>query len=128
MENFVVDAHSLAWFITQSPRLSKQAAEALRRAERAEVEVLIPTIVLAELLYIAERKKVPVSLTELLKQIRSGGGFRVVPFDLPVFEGMGKLPKTLEIHDRIIAATAEVYGAKVISKDEQIKRVVTTIW
>ena len=128
MEIFVSDAHALAWFMTQSPRLSKQAADTLRKAERVEVEVLVPTIVLAELLYVSERKKVPVSLAEILKRIGSAGGFRVVPFDLTVFERMRKLSKALEIHDRIIVATAEVYGAKVISKDEQIKKVVATIW
>lgn len=128
MEIFVADAHTLAWFIAQSPRLSKSAVEALRKAERAEVEVLVPTIVLAELLYISERKKVPVSLAEILKRIGSGGSFRVVPFDFSVFEKMRRLPKTLEIHDRIIVATAEAYAAKVISKDEQIKKVVATVW
>lgn len=128
MEIFLVDAHALAWFIAQSPRLSQSAAEVLRKGERAEVEILVPTIVLAELLYIAERKKVPVSLAEILKRIGSGGGFRVVPFDFLVFETMRRLPKSLEIHDRIIVATAQAYRAKVISQDAQIKRVITTVW
>lgn len=108
--------------------MSQSAAEVLRKGERAEVEILVPTIVLAELLYIAERKKVPVSLAEILKRISSGGGFRVVPFDFLVFETMRRLPKSLEIHDRIIVATAQAYRAKVISKDAQIKRVITTVW
>lgn len=128
MEIFVADAHALAWFITQSSRLSKRAAEVFRKAERAEVEVLVPTIVLAELLYISERKRAPVNLGEIVKRIDAGGGFRIVPFDLTVFERMGKLSQALEIHDRIIVATAEVYRAKVISKDEQIKKAVATVW
>ncbi len=65
---------------------------------------------------------------EILARISSGGRFRVVPFDFPVFERMSKLPRALEIHDRIIVATAELYGAKVITKDEQIRRIAKIHW
>ena len=130
METFIADAHSLAWFITQSHRISTQASEILRKGEDAEVEVLIPTIVLAELLYLSERKKVSVSMPEILNRVHESGGFVVVPFDWQVFDEMQRLPTHLEIHDRIIAATAKVYGGKVITKDEQLRdsAAVEIIW
>jgi predicted nucleic acid-binding protein len=128
MDTYVVDTHALAWFIARSARLSRRAAEVLRKAEQGKASVLVPTVVLAELLYISERKRVPVSLTEILNRIGSGGYFQVVPFDWAVFERMMKISKALEIHDRIIVATAKVYGAKVISKDEWIKRATAIVW
>ncbi len=128
MEIYVVDTHALAWFLARNPSLSKRAAETLRRAEKAEIEILIPTIVLAELLYISERKKTLVEIAEVLRQVSSGGSFRIVPFDFPIFDKMKRLPRNLEIHDRIIAATADFYGATVITRDTQIKQIVKTIW
>jgi len=113
METFITDAHSLAWFISQSPKISAQAVEIFRKAENADVEVLIPTIVLAELLYLSERKKISIGVAEILRLIQESSGFVVVPFDWQVFEAMQSLPTELEIHDRIIAATAKVYSGKV---------------
>jgi predicted nucleic acid-binding protein len=130
METFIADAHSLAWFITQNPKISTRAVEIFREAENADVEVLIPTIVLAELLYLSERKKISTSIAEMLRRVHESSGFVVVPFDWQIFEAMQHLPTELEIHDRIIAATAKIYGGKVITKDEQLRNTnaVEVIW
>ena len=125
METYIADAHSLVWFITQNPKISVQATEIFREAEDADVEVLIPTIVLAELLYLSERKKIPISMAEMLKRIHKSSGFVIVPFDWQIFKIMQHLPTELEIHDRIIAATAKIYGGKVITKDEQLRNTIS---
>ena len=52
METYVVDAHSLVWFIAEDERLSKPGERLLDQAEEGEVQVLIPTVVLAEITYI----------------------------------------------------------------------------
>lgn len=128
MQSFVVDAHAIAWFLAKTPNLSRKAAEILRKAERSEVEVLIPTIVLAELLYLSERKKVPVEMDGLVGRLTEATGFAIVPFDLSIFEEMLQLPQSMEIHDRVIAATGIVYGAKIITKDEEIRAIAETVW
>lgn len=90
--------------------------------------MLIPTIVLAELLYLSERKNVPVNIADIVDRLNEGAGFAVVPFDLSVFEIMLQLPRSLEIHDRVIAATGKAYMAKIITKDEEIKAIAETVW
>ena len=57
METYVVDTHALAWFISENKRLSARATQILSQAEAAEVIVLIPTLVLAELTHIAQKKE-----------------------------------------------------------------------
>jgi predicted nucleic acid-binding protein len=130
MEVYTVDAHILVWFITDDARLSKRAKRILEKAEDAEVEVLIPTIVLAEITYIAQKKKVKVSIAEVLERIEQGDGFTIVPFDFAIFRTMLQLPSEWEIHDRIIAATARCYKVKLITKDEILRGSdeVETIW
>jgi len=66
----------------------------------------------------------------MLKRIHKSSGFVVVPFDWQIFKIMQDLPTELEKHDRIIAATAKIYGGKVITKDEQLRNTtsVETIW
>ena len=63
---YVIDTHALAWLITKDKRLSLLAKQILNQAEAGEVQALIPTLVLAELDYIAQKKKVVVTLSELL--------------------------------------------------------------
>lgn len=130
MDTYVVDTHSLIWFITENHTLSKKASQILEEAEKAEVEVLIPTIVLAEITYIAQKKKVKITVNEVLERIQEGDGFMVVPFDFPIFQIVLKLSGDWEIHDRIIAATARYYGAQLITKDETLRKSskIETVW
>lgn len=130
MDTYVVDTHSLIWFITENHTLSKRASQILEEGEKAEVEVLIPTIVLAEITYIAQKKKVKITVNEVLERIQEGDGFMVVPFDFPIFQIVLKLPEDWEIHDRIIAATARYYGAQLITKDKSLRKSgkIETVW
>lgn len=125
-----MDAHSLIWFITEDDRLSKRVKYMLEQAEDAEAQVLIPTIVLAEITYIAQKKKVEITVDSILEVIEQSSGFIVVPFDFLIFQAMLQLPNTWEIHDRIIVATSRYYKAVLITRDLilQDSDQIETIW
>jgi PIN domain nuclease of toxin-antitoxin system len=130
METFVADTHALAWFLSEDDRLSATALQILSAAEAGETQVLISTLVLAELTYIAQRQRVPVTIEAALTRIEAGDGFAIVPFDLSCFQAMLGLPDQWDIHDRIIAATAIMYGAQLITRDEMLSTsgTVTVVW
>jgi len=117
METYVVDAHSLVWFIAEDDRLSLNAKQILEQAEEGEAQVLIPTVVLAEITHISRKKRVSITIDEVLDRIEQSSGFVIVPFDFPIFQTMLKLPKEWELHDLIIGATARYYRSKLITKD-----------
>ena len=54
MDTYLVDTHALAWFIADDKRLSSLVENLLNQAQEGEIQVLIPTLVLAELMHIAE--------------------------------------------------------------------------
>lgn len=130
MNAVVVDTHPLVWYFTEDPRLSARAREFLEQAEAGAVQALVPTIVLAEIAHISERKKAPVSVHEVVTTLRQENGFAVVPFDFEVFSTMLKLPAEWELHDRVIAATARYYSASLLTKDGDLRKSegVETIW
>jgi len=130
METYVVDTHSLIWFISEDDRLSERAEHLLDQAEAAEVQMLIPTIVLAEITYIAQRKKVEITIDDVLELIEQGSGFIIVPFDFLIFRTMLQLPDEWEIHDRIIGATGHYYKAMLITKDMVLSnsKEIRTVW
>lgn len=94
------------------------------------MQVLVPTLVLAEITHIAKKKTVKVGIDEVWKRIEQGDGFAVVPFDVVIFRTMLQLPDEWELHDRIIGATAQYYKAKLITKDEVLSdaQELETVW
>lgn len=126
----MVDTHALAWFISGDQRLSFKAKEILTQAENGEIQVLIPTLVMAELTHIAEKGRVTATIEELLDKINQGDGFTIVAFDFPIFQQMLSLPKDWDIHDRIITATAIYYQTTLITRDQILQDFpsVKTVW
>ncbi len=90
--------------------------------------MILPAIVLAELLRIVERGKASLSLARIVDWMGRSPTIAVVPFDLEVFAGMIGFGEGLELHDRIIAATARMVGATLISRDPAFDGLVETLW
>jgi len=126
----VIDTHGLIWHLGQSDRLPDRARKRLRDIDEGEAVGLVPVIVLAEAAYIFEKKRTKVSLTEVLEEIDSGDNYRILSFDREQLEKMVELKDVPEMHDRIIAAVADIEGAQVITKDEEMRKAesIETIW
>ncbi len=128
MNSFIADTHALAWYLTEDVQLGKNAKLIFEAAENGEATILIPTIVLAELLYIVEKKRVKVDFTNLIERIKVGKNYIALPLGLNVIEETARIQNVPELHDRIIAATARLMRAKVLAKDPHIKNAVDVIW
>lgn len=68
---YVLDTHSFVQFLTSDNKLGKNDLELLRRADICEETVIIPTVVLAEIFYICEKKKVALKVREILDKINN---------------------------------------------------------
>ncbi|MBM2826401.1 MAG: PilT domain protein [Dehalococcoidia bacterium] len=128
MALYICDTHPLVWYFTGSAMLSQRAYDIVSRGERGLDQIVIPTIVLAELLVIAEKRRAPVDLSTVVAIIHGGQGFFIQSLNWPVFEHMMLLGSDLELHDRTIAATAMLLGAPVITRDPKIGAKVPVIW
>jgi PIN domain nuclease of toxin-antitoxin system len=127
---YTADTHALVWHLTRSPLLSKRVRECFREAEQGTASIIIPTIVLAELLFIIEKKKLPLRFEELLDTLFTSLNYTVYPFDFQVLANLSKLSALPELHDRIIVATALVTGSSLLTKDRSIieAEIVRSIW
>ena len=83
--------------------------------------LIIPTIVLAEALDIAEKGRVKFDFPHMYQLIRDENEFEIVGFSQEIFEEAQRIQKIVEIHDRIIAATARFFEAGVLTKDRIIR-------
>jgi len=125
----VTDTHSIVWYFTDDPRLSRRALEVFEKTIK-EGTIIIPTVVLAEIMHIAGKGKITLTFDETLRKIDSYENFIVAALDLEILKVAEKIKVDLEMHDKLIAATALYHNASLITRDPLITKsgACTTIW
>ena len=90
----------------------------------------MPAVVLAEIMFIAKKGRVTLTFEETLKKIEGYENFDIAPLDAEILTIADKIEADLEMHDKLIVATALYYEAALITKDELVSKsgVVSTIW
>ena len=127
---YVLDTHTLVWFFTKSKNLSKRVLNILLDKNS---NLIIPTIVLAEIKYLHFKLKIPLSYEEIYFPIYMDKRCLIYPLDEEVVEN---LAPNLELHDSIICSTAQIVERKfkketyVITKDKEItkSKLVKVLW
>jgi predicted nucleic acid-binding protein len=128
---YVTDTHPFVWYLAaDDERLSPSARSVFENADSAKAVVVIPAIVLAESLYLAEKGRIKAKAVEILELVESALNYRLYPLDLSVIQIAWELKKIPEIHDRVIAATARRLGLELITDDKRIREsgYVKTLW
>jgi len=126
---YATDTHPLIWLLEGSRRLSRAARRAF---EAADVQMVIPTIVLAEIKFLSVRKRISVDVAAA-QAYAAASNCLIHPLDEMV---VARLPTVLNIHDAAIVGTAIVYrddlGEQValITKDAEITAsgLVDVVW
>lgn len=127
---YVADTHSLAWYLLDSSRLGPDADAAFRQVEQGQARLLIPAIVIAELIFIVERGKLKADIDELLRRIEASVNFEILALGAEQLRCL-KAQRTIPaMHDRFIVCEALLLGAKLITRDEEIRRagIVPVMW
>lgn len=117
-----IDTHTLIWYLDQDQhsKLSQPAITAIRKSE-IEGRIYIPLIVLAELMHISEKRRVTARFSEIHGYIRNSHNYIIVPFTEPILIAAFNL-KELELHDRLILATAVHTQTPLISRDHELRK------
>ena len=116
---YVFDTHVLIWYFIGSKRLKRKLKERIEEVRNTGGRLLVPTIVIAEALAIAEKGKVEFDFQGMYQLIKDEPEFEIVGFTPEIMEEAmhTEIP---EIHDRIIVATAKFYRAGLLTKDKII--------
>ena len=128
MTMYIADTHALVWHLARDDRLGKNARKILDDADLGGTEIVVPTIVLAEALYIS--RKVNVRFDDMMDSIQNARNYSAYPLGVNIVSTMRKLGTEYSIHDAVIVATAKILDAPVITRDEAIRRIgdVKVVW
>jgi PIN domain nuclease of toxin-antitoxin system len=124
-----VDTHSLLWYMDkgQNESLSSLALETIIRAEERGI-IYVPAIALMEALFLIEKGRFSLrgigqnkqqQAAYLLAIIEESDIYSIVPIDAELLRATIPL-KGLDIHDRLILATAILTDSALVSKDREI--------
>jgi PIN domain nuclease of toxin-antitoxin system len=125
VRRYVSDTQCLLWYTAQDHRLPKIARAAFQQAKEGATQILVPSIVLVEAVFLAERQRVPRPVLNQLMALSDapGAGICVVPLDLAVARAVADFgPAAVpELADRIIAATARALNLPLLTTDPAIE-------
>jgi PIN domain nuclease of toxin-antitoxin system len=127
--DYVTDTHSLVWYFTEDERLSQNALAAFEETIEAGLTI-ISTIVLAEVMYICQKGRLQLTFGETLARLEKYDNFEIVPLDVDTLRIASGIDAELEMHDKLIVATALYFGTPLITKDEQIRKakIIEVVW
>jgi PIN domain nuclease of toxin-antitoxin system len=127
----ILDTHAVLWSLGDSPRLSSKARNAIGEA-RQSGPIHVASITLLEVARLAAARHIVTTATldALLSSIETE--FTVLPITAAIAAATTRLPASYprDPADRIIAATALVHGATLVTADERIRKAkaVRTVW
>ena len=127
--DYVTDTHSLVWYFTDDSRLSSKALQAFQSPEEKGI-IFVPAVVLAEIMFIARKGRITLSFEDTLNRIEEREEFEIATLNAEILRTADKIEADMEMHDRLIVATALWHNASLITKDETLRElgIVSTIW
>ncbi len=127
--NYVSDTHALVWYFTNDLRLSKKALKTFEQTTYEGI-ILVPSIVLAEIIFISKKGRITLTFDETIKKIVEYKNFEIAALDSDILKIANKIEPDMEMHDKLIVATSLFYNAALITRDRNIKEsgIVSTIW
>lgn len=127
--SWVADTVAIVFRLQNRP-LGPQTALAFSQAEAGTGTVHIPALVFAEIMYLAEKGRITINLSDVFRFQNSFPGFQEYPLNGNVVVSASQITDVKDLHDRLIAGTAKALGLILLTKDQEIlaSHFVQTAW
>lgn len=111
-------------------KLGATARSIFEAAESGSVTIHIPTLVFAEILYLAEKQRIGLSLSSVIDYLQQFPNYKQYPMSLAVIQSAADITNIPELHDRLTAGTARSLHLALITNDPAIQASlhVRTVW
>ncbi len=130
MKTFVLDTHTLVWFLSAPKRLGKGARRHLSAVDRGAGRALIAAITLVELTLLREAGRRVIGLLEVEVALAANPNLQILTLDLPQSKEFALLQSLEDPFDRLVVAAARATNFPLLTADERITAsgLVQVIW
>ncbi len=127
--DFVTDTMALILRI-EGRKLGPTAKASFESMEMGGTSIVVPALVLAEVLYLSEKKRIKATLVDVADYLNRFPHCQEYPLNFAVVQTAALIDDIRELHDRLIAATARYLQLTLITNDPVIvaSKWVNTAW
>ena len=116
---YLLDTVTIVRHFSNSGAIGKKAKKILNSKSN---KFIISVISLMEILYLAEKKRIPLNLSNTLEKINSSSIYSIIDLTSEILEVVEKT-KFYELHDRLIISTAIWLNIPILSSDSRFDEV-----
>jgi predicted nucleic acid-binding protein len=126
---YLLDTVALVRHFTGKGKIGNKAAYILDTVDENEHDFVISVISLMEVMYLAEKNRIEISLSETFNLINSSSRYTVANLNPEILK-VAEFIDFYELHDRLILATAKWIGIRIISSDSKFDGIegIKVVW
>jgi predicted nucleic acid-binding protein len=129
MEQFVTDTMAIVLFL-EKRKLPIQVKNIFEKSDAGDILILIPSMVLAEIAYLSEKKRIDLSIAALENHIKQHSNYKIAYMGIDEIKAAFEITDIPELHDRVIAGTAKCLDTKILTNDPVIiaSKFMESVW
>ena len=123
---YLLDTVALIRHFTGKGKIGHKAAIIIDNAENS---LVISVISLMEVMYLSEKHRIEINLTDTLDKIESSSRYIITDLNPDILK-VAETVDFYELHDRLILAAAKWLGIKIISSDSKFNDIegIEVVW
>lgn len=126
---YLADTVTIIRHFAKTGKIGKAAKSILQDADKGKNTIFISIISIVEILYLSERNKIILDMEDVRYKLLPLDNYKIVDLDFDIVETAKNL-QGLELHDRLIVATALFLDVPMLTSDQVIRdsEQVSVIW
>lgn len=120
MKRYVTDTQALIKFFSGVPVINETVDSIFSKADEGHNIIIIPSVVLFEIGYLYEKRRIPVSVGDINRVLEDSLNYKEEKLSIDIIESSFEIVDIPELHDRMIAGTARYLSVPLITNDPVI--------
>ncbi|MCR4292017.1 MAG: PIN domain-containing protein [Candidatus Kuenenia sp.] len=120
MNKYVIDTQALIKFLNGVKVINENIDLILRKTDEGENIIIIPSVVMFEVGYLHEKKKIPISIVDVENIINNSINYVEEKLSINIIKSAFEITDIPELHDKLIAGTARYLNLPLITNDPVI--------